>query len=347
MIAKSTIFTAAFLTSLGIVVSSLPTTKTVVAQSSGSSSPYKLPYPGGKTYQVTKGNCGDPILGHCDAKSTISKYAWDFANTGQEKEFEVVATRAGTVRSLYADSDKRDLACNGRSLPPNWYEFTNYVVIDHGDGTSSLYAHLKYKSVPLKVGDKVLQGQKLGISSNTGYACGIHLHYAVQQTPSGSNYGNKSGGYWTQSKPSSFSDPDVLRQNSNGIPTTGKSYTSSNGTFNNSDTFKQPISSSISVTQQSVNLRVCASNLSGRTVYVQMWRDAANGFPPKEWNVSKAATSTCMDFSDLEGPGDTFSGVTYYTVASLTPTPAGEAAKKRTSCWSTTGGKYLCDGRRR
>ncbi len=313
-----------------------------------STSQYKLPYPAGKTYELTNGNCGDPKSGHCTG--TVSTYAFDF---GMPKGNDVVATRAGTVRSLYAGSSIRLDACNYKPVPSNWYQYTNYVVIDHGDGNSSLYAHLAPNSVVVKFGDKVLQGQKIGQSGETGFTCGPHLHYAVEKTPSGSNYGNSSGGYWTQSQRSSFADPDVLRQNSNGIPTGGKSYKSDNGN-NNAPTptpdipFQQPnVKSTISINVQSVDLTITASNLDKKTVYVQMWRPAINGNPEKTWTRQNNVTGTSTTFNDLEGPGNTFSGVDYYTVASLSPIPSGEAAKQRKTCYLETNRTRLCDTIRR
>ncbi len=335
MITKSTIVSTAVLVSCGIFFSNLPTTKTVVAQSSGSSNLYKLPFPAGKTYTLTQGNGGN--FSHTDP---YNFHAYDF---DMSEGSEVVAARGGTVKSLYEGSNQGGCTAYYKN---NWYKFTNYVVIDHGDGTSSLYAHLKSNSVVVNVGDQVSQGQKIAESGKTGHVCGAHLHFSAQETPPGSNYGNGSGGYWQKTKASSFADPDVLRQNPNGIPTAGRSYTSSNGTPS-SDSFQRPVSSSASITRQSVNLHLCASNIPSRTVYVQMWRDAAYGYPPQTWNYQQQATSTCMNFLDLDGQYDSFSGVTYYTVASLTPIPDGEAAKKRTSCWSVTGGKYLCDAARR
>ncbi len=107
-------------------------------------------------------------------------------------------------------------------------KYTNYVVIDHGDGTSALYAHLKYNSVLPNVGDYVRQNQPIAQSGNTGHSTAPHLHYSLQKTPSNIPAGGfrNSRGYWTESLPSSFSDPNVLSRNSNGVPTYPNFYTS-------------------------------------------------------------------------------------------------------------------------
>jgi len=93
-----------------------------------------------------------------------------------------------------------------RSMPPVWAAasgkvvkassgtwgggYGNHVVIDHGNGMSTLYAHLDYLSVGL--GDVVDQGQVLGRMGRTGRVygvTGIHLHFeviknGVKQVPS-------------------------------------------------------------------------------------------------------------------------------------------------------------------
>jgi murein DD-endopeptidase MepM/ murein hydrolase activator NlpD len=180
---------------------------------------YQLPYPDGKTYQVTQGN-NNTTSSHYD---TWNRYAWDF---NMPEGSTVVATRGGKVVSLYEGSQTKLSSLNG------WSQYTNYVLIDHGDGTSALYLHLKYNGVLPNVGDSVSQNQPIAQSGKTGYILGIpgdHLHYSVQKTPSNipaGGFSNKSGGYLTESLPSSFSDPDVLRKNYNGVPTYPNNYTS-------------------------------------------------------------------------------------------------------------------------
>ncbi|MGI2295615.1 M23 family metallopeptidase [Paenibacillus sp. GXUN7292] len=55
-----------------------------------------------------------------------------------------------------------------------------YVTIDHGDGVSTLYGHMKAGSLQVKTGDTVVPGQALGIMGTTGRSTGIHLHFEVR-----------------------------------------------------------------------------------------------------------------------------------------------------------------------
>jgi murein DD-endopeptidase MepM/ murein hydrolase activator NlpD len=56
--------------------------------------------------------------------------------------------------------------------------YGNYIVIKHDNGTQTLYAHLDKNLV--SVGDHVSQGEKIGLSGNTGRSTGPHLHYEVR-----------------------------------------------------------------------------------------------------------------------------------------------------------------------
>ena len=52
-----------------------------------------------------------------------------------------------------------------------------HVIIRHEDGSRSLYGHMKAGSLQVRTGDKVKQGQVLGVMGQTGNADGIHLHF--------------------------------------------------------------------------------------------------------------------------------------------------------------------------
>ena len=59
----------------------------------------------------------------------------------------------------------------------NW-SYGNFVVIDHGDGTTTLYAHMSSRAV--SEGEMVSQGQTIGYVGTTGNVKGAHLHFEVR-----------------------------------------------------------------------------------------------------------------------------------------------------------------------
>jgi hypothetical protein len=59
------------------------------------------------------------------------------------------------------------------------YALGYYIVVQHDDGWSSLYAHLSTFAV--KKDDRATQGQRLGLAGATGYASGPHLHFELRR----------------------------------------------------------------------------------------------------------------------------------------------------------------------
>lgn len=55
--------------------------------------------------------------------------------------------------------------------------YGNYVVINHGDGYSTLYGHMS--SLAVYAGQTVSGGQTIGYAGSTGWSTGTHLHFTV------------------------------------------------------------------------------------------------------------------------------------------------------------------------
>ena len=59
-----------------------------------------------------------------------------------------------------------------------YWSYGNYVVIDHGNGNSTLYAHMSSRAV--SEGQMVKQGQVIGYVGTTGNSTGNHLHLEIR-----------------------------------------------------------------------------------------------------------------------------------------------------------------------
>ena len=64
------------------------------------------------------------------------------------------------------------------------------VIIDHGGGTSTLYAHMQAGSLAVSSGQFVEQGALVGRVGTTGHSTGNHLHYEVRINGTAVNPGN-------------------------------------------------------------------------------------------------------------------------------------------------------------
>jgi len=119
-----------------------------------------------RDFRIDQGFGGS--FSHNDAQN---RYAVDFAaNVGTP----VVAAREGVVMQVESDFEKASLnreKYGGRA---------NFIRILHDDGTMALYAHLRSEGALVRVGQHVRQGQQIGLSGNTGFTTGPHLHFAVQ-----------------------------------------------------------------------------------------------------------------------------------------------------------------------
>ncbi|MFE0419175.1 M23 family metallopeptidase [Streptomyces tendae] len=102
---------------------------------------------------------------------------WAHKHSGQDFAVpigtNVVAAHGGTVVKAGG---------NGAGDGP---AYGNAIVIKHGNGTYSQYAHLS--KINVKIGQIVKTGQSIAKSGNTGNSSGPHLHFEIRTTP---NYGS-------------------------------------------------------------------------------------------------------------------------------------------------------------
>lgn len=71
------------------------------------------------------------------------------------------------------------------TAPADGPAYGNAIVIKHGNGTYSQYAHLS--RIDVRIGQVVTTGQHIALSGNTGNSSGPHLHFEIRTTP---NYGS-------------------------------------------------------------------------------------------------------------------------------------------------------------
>jgi hypothetical protein len=121
--------------------SSKPTAQPVTA--------FEMPFP-----------CGELWTGTTRADHSPSARSVDWNRTDDFQD-PVVAAADGVIST----------AVTGRNRP----SYGQFVVIDHGNGESSLYGHLD--SVTVVVGQSVTAGTQIGTLGNTGNSYGAHLHF--------------------------------------------------------------------------------------------------------------------------------------------------------------------------
>lgn len=60
----------------------------------------------------------------------------------------------------------------------NHWSYGNYIVVDHGNGYTTLYAH--NNSLLVSTGDAIEQGQQIALVGSTGVSDGFHIHFEVK-----------------------------------------------------------------------------------------------------------------------------------------------------------------------
>ncbi|MEM7054092.1 MAG: M23 family metallopeptidase [Pseudomonadota bacterium] len=114
---------------------------------------------------------GQAFNGKFSHQTPGSRFAIDL---GLQAGTPIYAARAGVVMDM-----ARYFHQSGENLE-HYGPRANFIRILHDDGSMAVYAHLDYDGILVREGQTVERGQKIGLSGNTGYSTGPHLHFAVQ-----------------------------------------------------------------------------------------------------------------------------------------------------------------------
>lgn len=161
----------------------------------GDSPILELPFSEGASYECTQG------VGGARSHSEPSSYhAYDFS---MPEGTPVLAAAAGRV---VAFAEHFTVGGPDKALENQG----NHVILDHGRGYYTRYEHLAPNGVHVQTGELVEAGQVIGLSGNTGYTSGPHLHFHLHDVLG-------------HTLPSRFAEVG-----GDGVPKEGRSYTSKN-----------------------------------------------------------------------------------------------------------------------
>lgn len=95
-----------------------------------------------------------------------------YVSQGYSSSHQAVDIAASTGTPVLASA-------GGKVVKASWYStYGNCVIIDHGNGQQTLYAHLS--KINVGVGQTVSQGQQIGAVGSTGNSTGPHLHFEIR-----------------------------------------------------------------------------------------------------------------------------------------------------------------------
>lgn len=184
-------------------------------------------------------NCGQNTYdGHRGTDIAIGPFPFYMM---EHSQVEVIAAADGIIVDKHDGESDRNCVGSGSGLT------ANMIVLQHTDGSRTIYAHMKTNSVTTKnIGDAVSSGEYLGIVGSSGSSGGPHLHFEVWSGSSLSTLVDPFSGpcnllnansWWATQKP--YTETEVIKAS---VHTTDISFPPCPTTEipNESDTFSIP-----------------------------------------------------------------------------------------------------------
>ncbi len=157
---------------------------------------------GQRTYDTSGG------YNHAGSDFFLWPFGWEMMDRDQ---VWAVAAAAGVI--IGKDDGNFDRNCTLPPPNPSW----NAVYIEHADGSTAWYGHLKNGSLTAKaVGESVAAGEFLGVIGSSGVSTGPHLHFEIYDAANNLNdpyagpFNAMNAASWWLSQPGYF-EPLIVR----------------------------------------------------------------------------------------------------------------------------------------
>ena len=143
-------------------------------------------------------NCGSRSYnGHNGIDMSLWPFYWKMMD---EDQVEVIAAAPGTITAKFDGNFDMNCSCTG-----TW----NAVYVEHADGSTAWYGHLKTGSLTTKpVGASVSTGEYLGVVGSSGCSSNPHLHFEIRDVNNnviepyaGTCNGTTATSWWINQKP--------------------------------------------------------------------------------------------------------------------------------------------------